>query len=48
VQRIPVKILLTHDPVVGDLLRPGMSVIATIDTDSTPPKPAAGAGQAAR
>jgi membrane fusion protein, multidrug efflux system len=32
VQRIPVKILLDSDPRVADLLRPGMSVIAAIDT----------------
>jgi membrane fusion protein (multidrug efflux system) len=32
VQRIPVKILLDADPQVADLLRPGMSVIAAIDT----------------
>ena len=32
VQRIPVKIMLEPDPRLGDLLRPGMSVIATIDT----------------
>ena len=32
VQRIPVKILLDPDPDVRDHLRPGMSVIATIDT----------------
>jgi membrane fusion protein, multidrug efflux system len=32
VQRIPVKIVLQHDNSVIDLLRPGMSVIATIDT----------------
>ena len=32
VQRVPVKILLDPDPQVVDLLRPGMSVIATIDT----------------
>jgi membrane fusion protein, multidrug efflux system len=43
VQRIPVKIVLDPDPTVGDLLRPGMSVIATIDTSSTPPKLGAGA-----
>lgn len=36
VQRIPVKIALDPDPSMGELLRPGMSVIATIDTDSTP------------
>jgi membrane fusion protein (multidrug efflux system) len=34
VQRIPVKIVLDPDPAVADLLRPGMSVIATIDTRS--------------
>jgi membrane fusion protein, multidrug efflux system len=32
VQRIPVKIVLDPDPAVDDLLRPGMSVISTIDT----------------
>jgi membrane fusion protein (multidrug efflux system) len=32
VQRIPVKIVLDSDPAVADLLRPGMSVIASIDT----------------
>jgi membrane fusion protein (multidrug efflux system) len=32
VQRIPVKIVLDPDPAAGDLLRPGMSVIATVDT----------------
>jgi membrane fusion protein, multidrug efflux system len=36
VQRIPVKIVLDRDPSLGDLLRPGMSVIATIDTGSLP------------
>jgi membrane fusion protein (multidrug efflux system) len=36
VQRIPVKIVLDRDPSLGDLLRPGMSVIATIDTGSPP------------
>jgi membrane fusion protein, multidrug efflux system len=35
VQRIPVKIVLERDPSLGDLLRPGMSVIATIDTSSS-------------
>lgn len=34
VQRIPVKIVLDRDRALGDLLRPGMSVIATIDTTS--------------
>jgi len=43
VQRIPVKIVLDPDPTLGDLLRPGMSVIATVDTDSTPAKTTAGA-----
>ena len=32
VQRIPVKIVLDSDASLGDLLRPGMSVIATINT----------------
>jgi membrane fusion protein (multidrug efflux system) len=32
VQRIPVKIVLDPDPAVDDLLRPGMSVIATVET----------------
>ena len=36
VQRIPVKIVLDPDPAVDELLRAGMSVIATIDTGSTP------------
>jgi membrane fusion protein, multidrug efflux system len=38
VQRIPVKIVLEPDPLLGDLLRAGMSVIATIDTSSQPPE----------
>ncbi len=39
VQRIPVKIVLDKDhPLSGQLL-PGMSVIATIHTDTTPPAP---------
>jgi membrane fusion protein (multidrug efflux system) len=42
VQRIPVKIVLDPDPALAELLRPGMSVIATIDTSSTPPQSAAG------
>jgi membrane fusion protein (multidrug efflux system) len=36
IQRIPVKIVLDPDPALGDLLRPGMSVVATIDTGSHP------------
>lgn len=34
IQRVPVKIVLEHDPSLANLLRPGMSVIATIDTSS--------------
>jgi membrane fusion protein, multidrug efflux system len=36
VQRIPVKIVLDPDPALAYLLRPGMSVIATIDTAVVP------------
>jgi membrane fusion protein (multidrug efflux system) len=43
VQRIPVKIVLDPSPSLTNLLRPGMSVIATIDTASRPPEPGAGA-----
>jgi membrane fusion protein (multidrug efflux system) len=43
VQRIPVKIVVDPDPAVDELLRPGMSVIATIDTSATPPGLGAGA-----
>lgn len=43
VQRIPVKIVLDPDPSLADLLRPGMSVIATIDTSSKPLDPHIGA-----
>jgi membrane fusion protein, multidrug efflux system len=39
VQRIPVKIVLDPDPTLAELLRPGMSVIATIDTSSKPSDP---------
>jgi membrane fusion protein (multidrug efflux system) len=38
VQRIPVKIVLDRKSEVADLLRPGMSVVATIDTHSTTDK----------
>jgi membrane fusion protein (multidrug efflux system) len=48
VQRVPVKIVLDVDPAVADLLRPGMSVIATIDASSAPPKPAPAAREAPR
>jgi membrane fusion protein, multidrug efflux system len=41
VQRVPVKIVLDPNPALGALIRPGMSVVATIDTDrrssSAPP-----------
>jgi membrane fusion protein, multidrug efflux system len=43
VQRIPVKIILDPDPSLADLLRPGMSVIATIDTRSQSPESHVGA-----
>jgi membrane fusion protein (multidrug efflux system) len=43
VQRIPVKIVLDPDAAVDELLRPGMSVIVTIDTSATPSGPDAGA-----
>jgi membrane fusion protein, multidrug efflux system len=39
VQRVPVKITLDSDPSLGALVRPGMSVEATIDTGA--PQPAA-------
>ena len=32
VQRIPVKIVLDDNPALGTLVRPGMSVEATVDT----------------
>jgi membrane fusion protein, multidrug efflux system len=41
VQRIPVKIVLDPDPAVDELLRPGMSVIATVDTTAPAPGSAA-------
>ena len=37
VQRIPVKIALDSDPALGALVRPGMSVEATIDIGAAPP-----------
>ncbi len=43
VQRVPVKIVLDPHPALGALVRPGMSVIATIDTKNGE---AAGAGAA--
>jgi membrane fusion protein, multidrug efflux system len=36
VQRVPVKIVLDKDPALGALVRPGMSVEATIDTGAEP------------
>jgi membrane fusion protein (multidrug efflux system) len=39
VQRVPVKIVLDPSPAIGTLVRPGMSVEATIDTSSTPGGP---------
>jgi membrane fusion protein (multidrug efflux system) len=41
VQRVPVKIVLDHHPALGTLVRPGMSVEATIDSGETPPEDAA-------
>jgi membrane fusion protein (multidrug efflux system) len=43
VQRVPVKIVLDPNPALGALVRPGMSVEATIDTRDRSPEPAAGA-----
>lgn len=37
VQRVPVKIALDPNPALGVLVRPGMSVVATIDTDQEAP-----------
>jgi membrane fusion protein (multidrug efflux system) len=42
VQRIPVKIVFEPDHSIADLLRPGMSVIATIHTSSISAEPAVG------
>ena len=39
VQRIPVKLRISSDNPLAGKLRPGMSVIATILTDTTPPPP---------
>jgi membrane fusion protein (multidrug efflux system) len=36
VQRVPVKIALDSHPALGSLVRPGMSVEATIDTGAKP------------
>jgi membrane fusion protein (multidrug efflux system) len=47
VQRIPVKIALDSDPALGALVRPGMSVEATIDTGAAPPTDVSDRGPAA-
>jgi membrane fusion protein (multidrug efflux system) len=38
VQRVPVKIVLEKNPALGALVRPGMSVEATVDTGAPPVK----------
>jgi len=43
VQRMPVTIALDQNPALGALIRPGMSVIATIDTGGSPDGNAASA-----
>jgi len=48
VQRILVKVVLDPNRAVDELLRPGMSVIATIDTILIPPELGAGAQRAAK
>ncbi|MDR3532791.1 MAG: HlyD family secretion protein [Rhodopila sp.] len=49
VQRMPVKIVLDTDPALGTLVRPGMSVEATIDTGTAEDRmPTAGSTQKAR
>jgi membrane fusion protein (multidrug efflux system) len=40
VQRVPVKIVLDYNPNIGALARPGMSVVATIDTGAPFPSQA--------
>jgi membrane fusion protein, multidrug efflux system len=47
VQRVPVKIVLDKDASLGALVRPGMSVEATIDTAGASPAPGDGAGASA-
>ncbi len=49
VQRVPVKIVLEPDPALGALVRPGLSVEATIDTGATTdPVPARAGSNEAR
>ena len=45
VQRVPGKIVLDPNPALGALVRPGMSVEATIDTRDRSPEPAASASE---
>jgi membrane fusion protein (multidrug efflux system) len=47
VQRVPVRILLDPDAALGALVRPGMSVVATVDTGGGPP-PAPGPAEGTR
>lgn len=47
VQRVPVKIALDQNPAFGALVRPGMSVKATIDTEGASNGPAATSSAAA-
>jgi membrane fusion protein, multidrug efflux system len=47
VQRLPVKIVLDKNPSLGALVRPGMSVEATIDTGAGPAQGDGGAASAA-
>ncbi len=48
VQRVPVKIALDSHPALGALVRPGMSVEATIDTGAKPAGASAGAAPTAK
>ena len=48
VQRVPVKIVLDQNELLGSLVRPGMSVEATIDTGAARRRAAAGPPQASR
>ncbi len=47
VQRVPVKIVLDRNESRGSLVRPGMSVEATIDTGAPPAQGAGGAAASA-
>jgi len=48
VQRVPVKIVLDQNESLGSLVRPGMSVEATIDTGAPPSQNGAAASVAPR